>query len=162
MSSVEVTINGQNAIDIFDTLSKSLQDIIDTEILRFLFDIKEYALLNRKWQNRTGALEASHFIEPTHDGWRLRVDPREASGKPFNYAYALEKGHLRHYAWIAPALSHFEGELDGRINNAFKEFFKKQGVTTKHFQGGKERTVVRHPAGAVDPITGERIGGRFI
>ena len=106
------------------SIADNLDNIIDEVIFTFIKDLKEYALHQRRWNNRTGALEAGHFIEPLEDGWRLRVDASETSGKSFNYAWALERGHLSYFAWIRPALDTLEAELPGRLDTAIQNALK--------------------------------------
>lgn len=149
----------------FDEFQRNVQPIIELGIFDWLYELKKQALEDKLWKDRTGALRAAHIIVPIDEGYSLQVDARKTSGKDYNYAYALELGHLSHYAWLQPAVDDLESELKFYVENKLEEFIDglERGRTWTKFRtkGNEEYTMVRHPAGAKDPVTGKSIGGTY-
>ena len=108
---------------------------------------------------------AAHEIVKIPDGYALEVDARKTSGKDYNYAYALEKGWLSgRYKWLQPAVDNLESELPYYVEIEIQKLvdaLEKKYVAIRMI-GKKDFTMLQYPAGAVDPITGKKIGGRFI
>ena len=161
---VQVNIDIKKAIEGLDYFDEGLQTALEDGIYEWLYELRKHALATKPWENRTGALTAAHEIIKIKDGYALEVDARKTSGKDYNYAYALEKGWLKEYKWLQPAVDSLESELEGYIEREIQKLvdaLDKKYVTVRMI-GKRDYTMLQYPAGTVDPITGKKIGGRFV
>jgi len=162
---IYVNIDVDSAIDFLDRFADDVEEPVDDAIFNWLWDLKNLALATKPWKDRTGALRAAHRVTATHDGWALKVDARETSGKDYNYAYALEMGWLSgKYQWLQPAVDSMEDELVLYVEKEIENYLERAERYSRSMfekRTGEQYVMLRHPKGAKDPFTGESIGGRY-
>jgi len=170
--SIEVEFDKDSITSFFDGISENIDDAISDGIFDYLEYFRDVALANKPWEDRSGALRKGHIIEPTDDGWKLTVDATihgtaTWKGKAYNYAYALEQGWLSSkYKWIEPTVDKTEDDLVYYVENSIQKLIDsiEEGLISERKTSslGKQYTMLRYPSGSIDPISGKKIGGRFV
>ena len=169
--SFEIFMDRKGLYDHFDAMSIGMHGAVDDGIHEYLKVFKMWALIRKPWKDQSRALRDGHEIRPTENGWTLEVDATTHGnamwkGKPYNYAYALEEGWLSpKYKWLEPIIQRTETDLIYAVEKSIDKLVKSldEGYTISRLTStkGKGYTMLRHPAGAIDPITGKKIGGNY-
>lgn len=148
---VKVNVDTGDITDKFDRISENLQDTVNSVIYDYLEKIKDKGLEIRRWQNRTGTLEASHIIQATEDGGELIVNPyiNPQNGKIVTADYAAILEYYMGYEWIGPAVDIVKDEMFDAIKKSVEDLIAKSGNVhqTIQMKGGKEYVIWRNELG---------------